>query len=70
MVHENSGEHSLACFYRHGVFVVNLDPLHPAAGRIALKDKTANIFFFQFSHFISRETFHPFRHIFSGAGYD
>jgi hypothetical protein len=50
MLHKNPGEYSHSRFDRHALLIINFNPLHSAARRIALKNKTTEIFRFQFPY--------------------
>ena len=47
VIHEGPGKQADALFFRHSVSIVDLDPLHAAAGRVALEDESAKILFFK-----------------------
>jgi hypothetical protein len=45
MVHENSCIDADSFFDGHSLFIIDLDPFHATARRIALKNKAAKIFY-------------------------
>jgi hypothetical protein len=47
MVHEDPSEHPNALLFRHAPVVVDLNPLHAAAGGITLENEPANLFSFK-----------------------
>ena len=46
MFYEYPGKHANPFFDRHPIFIIDLNPLHATAWRVALKNEATKIFFF------------------------